>query len=225
MKAEDLFVQAMARGVNLPEIARQSEKRVPKLVLFRDADYTVAGRLGYILVEDDKHKDLVANRASGRNTRVIKKPKYTVAELAFASSLIPPNAFRAALYALAGSHTYADELHADLMIEAKRLQRRGDWPDTVISIRGIKEPYLPALTKLLLDDDRHGYVRQFYPAIDRVYAVYMGVRDEVWIRQLASRYVELQFVWHQWLGTAASIMQPKLAEHDEGVSAEPTVKR
>jgi hypothetical protein len=40
------------------------------------------------------------------------------------------------------------------------------------------------------------------------------VSEKVWDKSIAARYGALQLVWLDWLGHAASIMQPRLASED-----------
>lgn len=215
MRAEDLVALASARGIDLIQAARTSAKnrRVPKLV--RLTDQIVGGRLrareGYIMVADGDHTDLVANRARGRSTRSTKKPQYTLVELGMAAQGVPEIEFQAVCYAYAGSDAYLWRLHAELTKQGLRIQKRDRWPEFVKDIHGLQKKYVEHLAKLVLDEDRHGYSSKFFAVGDLAYAVYLGVEEKTWLRELAPRLNELQFIWHGWLGNAARLMQKQLS--------------
>lgn len=209
MKAEDLYARASAQGVDLGKRGRITAKER------RVARERVKKRLGLTSVQlidpdsDDAPRGLRSS-ALGKSSTLIASREWTIAELGQAAQGVPEIAFAAACFAYAGAHKYLWRLHGALLHEAMLMQRREEWPEKVIDVHGLKIYYLEQLCMLVLDDDRHGYLRNWANIIDQVYAIYMCVPDRVWKRDLGWRFQKLQFVWHDWLGTAGSIMQPRL---------------
>jgi hypothetical protein len=118
----------------------------------------------------------------------------------------------AACYSFAGERGNFWKLHSALFREAQALRERNNWPAEVPDFHSIQRPYLQHLAKLVLDEDASPQLFQTAP---QLYAIYLGLSEKVWEKSVAERYGALQLVWLDWLGHAASIMQPRLAGEDE----------
>lgn len=85
---------------------------------------------------------------------------------------------------------------------------------TPITRRGY---YLERLTELVLDDDGcHAYFTEAAKFLlrDGPYAIYMGVSQEVWERQLEAYFLEIQGQYQGWVDTARAIIGQWLKEDD-----------
>jgi len=190
MQAEQLIALAGAHGVDFGRAARMAAPR-------------------------GKAKNLLAprkNRANGKATRPSVRPEWTVAELGQAAAGVPELPFMAACYSFAGERGNLWKLHSALFREAQALRERNNWPVEVTDFHSIQRPYLAHLAKLVLDEDASPQVFRTAP---QLYAIYLGVSEKVWVKSVAERYGALQLVWLDWLGHAASIMQPRLAVEED----------
>lgn len=200
MRAEELISLAAAHGVDLLEAARTGNTARPK----RD---TIKKKGAVIYLEDKS-----ISRVNGRETFQTKRPHWTVAEIGQAACGVPDVCFRAACYAFAGERAQFWPLHAALHGRAQDLARRRDWPLDVTDHHGLPRPYLAHLAKLVLDEDLTPHpFRVDVAGHLPLYAIYMGVTQRTWEKTLQERYAELVQVWRGWLGTALSIIQPRLA--------------
>jgi hypothetical protein len=72
--------------------------------------------------------------------------------------------------------------------------------------------YLDNLAQLVLDEDAHPALFRACPQLP---AICLGISEHTWDKSVAERYGALQYVWLDWLGRAAAIIQPRLASEDE----------
>jgi hypothetical protein len=200
MKSEVLISIAAAGGVDLQQAAKMATNVKPK----RDVVVKHGAR---VLVENTSK-----GRVHGRETVVMQRPQWTIAEIGQASQDVPETPFRAALYAFAGAReANLWYLHGELMGHARMFRRIYNWPDSVRDFHGLKRGYCEHLCKLVLDEDANpGYFR----AAPGLYAMYMTVTETIWDNQLEGRFQELKHVWNDWLGEAARKIQSKLSEHE-----------
>jgi hypothetical protein len=82
----------------------------------------------------------------------------------------------------------------------------------VIDFHSLQRPYLQHLAKLVLDEDA---APQLFRTAPQLYSIYLGISEKVWEKSIAARYGAVQLVWLGWLGTAAAIIQPRLAGEEE----------
>ena len=186
MRAEQLISLAGAHGVDFGRAARMAPPR-------GKATNGLAPR---------------KNGANGKATRSSARPEWTVAEMGQAAAGVPAIPFMAACYSFAGERGNYWRLHAALFREAQILRERNNWPVEVTDFHSIQRPYLAHLAKLVLDEDASP---QLFRTAPQLYAIYLGISEKVWEKSIAQRYGALQLVWLDWLGHAASIMQPRLA--------------
>ena len=147
------------------------------------------------------------------------RPEWTVAELGQAAYGVPRVAFEAACYAYAGDMGLQEGLWQALLHEATWLRRRERWPPTCRGIAGDTVNYLPPLARLVLVEDAH---RRYFTVAPGLYAIYLGVTEPTWERELRERFVAVQLVYLGWLATARRIMWPRLTDEpdDETVAPE-----
>lgn len=214
MLVEDLHVLAAARGIDLQQASRLATKQRRDEEMRYRKMYGAKGSVGQLI---DRQREAEAGRgkpisdAKGRATHSMREREWSLAELGQAAQGVPDVCFMAACFAYAGSSAYFWTLHAKLYEEALRIALREEWPRRIKDHHGIEREYIEHLAKLVLDEEQHHYSVRWPGIASTVYAIYMGFDELVWKRSLGWRFLKLQFVWHDWIGTAASIMQPRLA--------------
>jgi hypothetical protein len=152
------------------------------------------------------------NRVRGKSSHTMVRPTWTLAELGQASQGVPQVPFMAACFAYAGDRSNYWKLHGALLDRARLMRDARKWPMEVIDHHSIKRPYLEHLAKLVLDVDA---CPSMFNACPQLYAIYMGVTERIWERDLQEHLRDLQEVWTGWLHTAARIIQPRLRDGDE----------
>ena len=183
MRSEELIcAAASAAGIDLQQAVRRQKHGVASTVL----------------LEPPKR---------GKASHLTQRPRWTLAELQQASQGVPTIPVQAARYAYAGEDSKYWQLHAALLAHAVHLARQHRWPDTVIDVHGIKQPYLAHLAVTVLDADRHAARFNAFPAL---YAVWMRVSERIWERDLEERFWLLHDQWDSWTGQAVRMIQAKL---------------
>lgn len=203
MRAEDLVALASCHGVDLlaaARVAAKPAKNTGTITKFQN------GVKSTILIP------LPANRAKGKDSHAMVRPAWTMAELGQASHGVPEVPFMAACFAYAGDRSNYWKLQNALYDRARIMRNTRDWPFEVIDHHSIKRPYLAHLAKLVLDFDA---CPAMFNACPQLYAIYMGVTERIWERDLQEHFQDLQQVWTGWLHTAARIIQPRLREEGE----------
>jgi hypothetical protein len=199
VKAEDLYALMLPHGIDGAAAARVAPKKKARAdvrMVVRD------GKSYAVLLRPSE------SRARGKSSPSFVKPSYTMAELAMAAAGCPEREFMAAGLSFAGSQANYWRLHAELTREANRLRRQHDWPETVIDVHQLQRPYVEHISKMVLDEDLFASVFR----VPDLYWIYQGVTERVWRRELSGRFMAVKFIWMQWLGTAAEIVQSKLGE-------------
>jgi hypothetical protein len=204
VKSELLLSLAAARGVDLQRAAEMT----PKVPAERDVvtQKFAGGRRATVLQERRR------NRVRGPQSRVVRRPQWTIAEIAQAAAGVPDICFRAACYAFAGDRSNYWHLHGALYREAQELQARQAWPPRVKDYHGFHRIYLPHLAKLVLDFDQSPTPFRIAPEL---FAYYLRITQRAWENEVADRYYELERVWGSWLETAARIVQAHLREESD----------
>lgn len=195
MKAEELISMAAAHGIDLPRVAGNSSNLKGRARVRRRTEEECDRKVG------------VVETVTGHESRVYRRPAWSLAELGQAAQGVPEREFRAACYAFAHSMSYLWTIHADLVKEARELQRRHHWPDTVRDIHGIKKEYLEHVCKLVLDEDASP---NLFKLCDPLYAIYLAIPEQTWEREVHERFAVIKHSWLQWIGTAAAGIQKNL---------------
>jgi hypothetical protein len=204
MSAETLISFAGAHGVNLIQAAKMetNAKRLPD---------EKKRRAGGIEILEPR-----ANRARGKESIVMQRPEWTLAEIGQAAQDVPEEAFRCALFAYAGlrdEHLWF--LQSALTGHGRMFSRIYHWPDRVRDSFGLKVEYLPRLALLVLWEDAFP---QLFKVAPQIYPLFMGISVSSWEKQVEGCFTELKHgVWNDWLGLAARRIQARLSMHEEGI--------
>jgi len=209
MLAEDLIAYATARGLDVSRVGG-SETETHKLAAQRRRTAREI-RLG---IE-------IAETVRGRDSRSMRRPYWSIAELGMAASRTRPGKrvdieifdiqFLAVLFQIAGD-TSGDTywtLYRALRYQALKIADRERWRPTVpgrtprdprtrkpvLGATGEPHFYLDELAQLVLDDDRH---RAIFAAIPGLHAAYMNVEDVTWEKILEPRFASLRALLESW---------------------------
>jgi hypothetical protein len=204
MLAEDLIVLAAAKGIDLKRIAGGSTPDSGPSVRRR--------RRGGDELKRDNGRPIYES-VKGHQTRVVRYPAWSHAELGQAAGGVPRLPWLAAQFSLAGDRTPDTfwELYEGLLGEALLFRRQHQWPHQVVGIGGAARFYLPELAQLVLDEDQH---RPYFEAQSRLYPIYLHVEPHVWNGKLYERFDRLKCVYQAWLGTALGMIQRKVSERE-----------
>lgn len=152
----------------------------------------------------------IRDTAQGHQTRVYRRPAWSVAELGQAAcgmGLIP---WTAALYSFAGARDGHYLLWNALVNEAQRLAKRENWPSRVSGEDGQPQYFREALADLVLLEDAN---RDLFTAAPQLYWVFMKVPDIVWEKQLSEPYGSLKVSYDRWLSIARSVISRWINEN------------
>lgn len=202
MNSEKLVSLASAHGVDLVAAARVGAKPAPRDTVTQ----TKRGIRSTTLRLPPK------NRAKGTPDRSVLRPTWTIAEIGQAAQGVPEIPFQAALYAWAGDRSHYWRLHQALYRCALSMAKQKGWPAVLRDLHGIESPYLGHLAALVLDWEANRHVFALAP---QMYGVFMRVTQRTWEKHIQGAFEELSLTWLKWLGTAAKIMQPHLADVDD----------
>jgi len=192
MLAEELVALAAAHGIDLTHVGGSASKT--------DGD---ARKRRRHRAEVDLGID-VPETASGRHSRVYRRPSWSLQELGLAARDVPRVPWLAARYSIAGDTKCYWELWYALVFEAQRIGRREGWAPRVKGADGSPRLYMQELAMLVLDEDAH---RRYFAIAPDLYSIYLQVSPTTWNRILAPRYARLQHRYEAWLGTARAMIQ------------------
>ena len=203
MKAADLIALATAHGIDVTQAAKQVTRIRSRVALAP----SLFGRLNAIAAGENACTPLPALSAAGRQSHVMRRPEWSVAELGLAAHGVERIPWLAARYTYAGDRRCYWPLHDALTIEAVALRERQRWSSQVRMHDGNMRFYLCELAALVLDEDAHQPV---FRAAPQLFAFYLGVDEEMWTRQVAYRFEALKLRYMGWLQTALQIMQLRI---------------
>lgn len=139
----------------------------------------------------------------GRQSRVYRRPAWSLAELGQAAQGLGLIPWTAALYSFAGAQEGYWLLWSALATEANHIARREHWPARVMSEGGHLKFYRETLAMLVLDEDIH---KHLFTAAPKLYAAYMDVPTPVWDQVLVTPFGALKASYERWLNTARSVI-------------------
>lgn len=205
MKAAELITLAGAHGIDLTQAARHTTAR-PKSHLSA-------------LIERLQRSQIPRDvQARGRQTHVVRRAQWSLAELGQAAEGVPLIPWLAACYRYARDYSCYWALWNQLAIDALELRLKRGWPARVRAAgkdpatqkpTGEQRFYLLDLASLVLDEETNGHVFQAAPVL---YAHYMGVEPEVWEEGLSERFGVVKQRFSAWVQTAESIINPRLMD-------------
>lgn len=205
MNAADLIQLAQARGIDLKYVAGAASRT------------DGIARKRQRTKEEIDHGLPLRESVTGRQTRVYRRPSWTVAELGQAANGLGAVPWAALCYSVAGfcePNEYKVLWHA-LANEAGRLSRRENWPMEVVCEDGKRRCYREHLAKLVLIEEAN---RHFFAAAPQLYAIVMEVPAPVWDRQLSDPFRSLKSAYERWLGIGLSVIGRWIREPDNNVT-------
>lgn len=203
MNAEQLIALGTSRGIDFKQVAGNASKldgiARPRILTAAERKY-----------RQEEHLSLaVENTVEGQQTRVYRRPKYSVAELAVGAYKLERMPWLAVQYSVAGHCDDYGELHRGLMRKAIHMAESSKWPYRVQREDGLGDHgwYLAPLAGLVLDSDAHKYLFLQAPAL---YALYMRVSEETWTVKLAPLYRELSKHHEGWINAGLAWLQRRM---------------
>ncbi len=203
MKAEELVARCAAQNIDLMAVAKSGTNLPPRKKTLTKVRF---GQRWTNLIEGSDRT------LTGKQTQSMTEQEWSVQELGQAAPGLPEIVFMAACFSWAGQAGLYVPLHDRLMAHALRMRREQQWPLQVRGVDGHKVHYLEHLCAMVLDQDQH---QQLFELHDAIPAIYLGVTEEVWQRQLLDRFMALRGVYWDWLNQAARRIQSRLRDDDE----------
>jgi hypothetical protein len=198
LNAAGLVQLAAAKGIDLKGVAgRSSDTRGIARERRRTRD------------EREQGIEVVPQTVRGRESRGMRRPDWSAAELGQAAKGLGIVPWSAALYSYAGSKSGYLVLLSELRSEAIRLSRRERWPLHVPDERGRPIFYCEQLAQLVLDEDA---LKHLFAAAPQLYAIYMGVPAGTWEKHVAGPFRSLRAIYDQWLGRARGVIAQAIRE-------------
>lgn len=228
MKAiERLFSCASAHGIDLRQAAGESANLygagAPRR---RQLMRKLAGLEES--AEDRERREAQENRAhvresvKGKQSRVARPKMYSHAELgqALAGQVRargePPRgglegpAYLAAMYSFGLDASVYEDLYRALRRAMAELAEGDRWPVEVPGLSGEPAHYGDELCKLVLV---HDWCQPIFVKIPTLYAIYLGVSEEVWRVKLMSPYTATQVRYERWLARARGYVDHRIYEY------------
>ncbi len=134
----------------------------------------------------------------GAQTRVTRKGAWSQHDLGHALAGCRRTAELAAWFAWGRDDKHFAELCRQLMLVALHAAETDRWPPR-LSHGEIAWHYVPALTNLVFEADRHA---QFYAGSGALHAARMGVNLDTWYGRLEGRFLHLRGRYEGWLDEA-----------------------
>lgn len=194
ISAESLVEFAGGRGIDLVGAA-ESAIRVDGLAPRRRR--TFQERLEGLPIVESAH---------GKQSRSMKKPGWTAHDLGHALAGCPKMPDLAAWFAYGRDDKNFAQLFRGLLSVALSAAERDNWPKA-LAFGEIPYHYLPMLTNLVFEADRHAHIYQRRPDL---YAARMDVTLDVWCARLEGRYLYLRGRYEGWLDEALSYISGSL---------------
>lgn len=195
LNAQELVTLAATRGIDLAHVAGNASDTHG--IARRRTRTPTERRLGLHVVET----------AEGAETRSSRAPYYSHAEFGLAAAGLQRLPFLALQYSIAGHCDDFGELHRGLMVAELKLATRERWPWQVEKFDGSRSWYAQELAGLVLDADRHALIFRDSPGL---YAVYLGVSEEIYRVKMEPLYRTLANEHGRWLATALAWVQRRI---------------
>jgi hypothetical protein len=223
---ERLFSAASAHGIDLKQAAGESANLygagAPRR---RQLMRTLAGLES---AEEREQRERHENRermpqsVKGKQSRVSRPKLNSHAELAqsLAGEIREPGrpprgglegpAFLAAMYSFALDAGVYEDLYRALRHAMAELAERERWPVEIAGLSGDPVHYGDELCRLVLV---HDWCQPIFARIPGLYAIYLGVSEEVWRGKLISPYTATQGRYERWLARARGYVDHRIYEY------------
>lgn len=222
---ERLFSCASAHGIDLKQAAGESaslygEGAPRRRRLMRQL-------AGLETKEERERREKAENRerlpqsVKGKQSRVARPRLCSHAELghALAGEIREPGepprgglegpAFLAAMYSFGLDGSVYEDLYRTLRKAMAELAEKDRWPVEIPSLSGDPVHYGDELCKLVLV---HDWCQPIFVKIPGLYAIFLGVSEEVWRAKLMSPYTATQGRYERWLGKALGYVERRISE-------------
>jgi hypothetical protein len=209
MKAANLITLAGPHSINLTQAARQTT---------RDAQQHPQRPSFFARLRSTTEPNpcVVAQPTSarGRQTRVARKPRWSLAELGQAAQGVDRIPMLALLYTYGGDRSAYWPLRDALVLEAIDLRTRHRWPAQVRDRHGNLMFYMEELAALVLDEDAN---LPKFRAEPTLYAQHLRVQPETWERTLSHRFDSLKLRYLGWLQSAEHSIEARTSDDGEAL--------
>src|SRR6185312_5643124 len=225
MKAiERLFSAASAHGIDLKQAAGESanlygagaprRRQLMRALAGIDTPEEREKR------ERHENRERIAESVKGKQSRVARPRLYSHAELGQAlAGLKGPSypAYLAAMYSFALDAEVYSDLYRILRKAMAELAEADRWPVEIPGLSGESVHYGDELCRLVLI---HDWCQPIFARIPGLYAIYLGVSEEVWRAKLMSPYTATQGRYERWLGKARRYVDRRIGEEFERLDGE-----
>jgi hypothetical protein len=203
VREDQLIAFLVARGVDFEHVAGSS------------SDTKGEARRRRLTKEERKEADKakrppdVSETVSGNQTRVYKRPHWSLQELALAAKGMSVAPWLAVSLSIANDRTAIPHLVRELRVEAAHVARKESWPAVVPDVNGKPLEYFEGLIRLvLLEEEHRGRFVQAQPA--PVHAWLMDVTEKTWDQALAPKYAKLQQRYEGWFCAGRALVRQRI---------------
>ena len=224
MNAADLITLATAHGVDLSRVVANASNTKGVAAKRKRSEYE--RRQGIEVVET----------ARGRETKSIRRSRFSHAELSMAAQGTEDIPWRALLYSDAGADAEFLTLFRSLRWRALKLADSNGWlplvkwrtsadvKDGKCATCSLEQPqfYVESLAMLVLDEDRH---RRYFTAAPGLFAAYLHTDEVVWEAILRTRFRMLRDRYDLWLNSARGRVRAWMLENPGQLEPERPVRR
>lgn len=226
---ERLFSCASAHGIDLRQAAGESANHygagAPRR---RRLMRQLAGLETAEEREKRENRERLPQSVKGKHSRVARPRMYSHAELAqsLAGTIREPGqpprgglegpAFLAAMYSFGLDATVYDDLYRALRRTMAELAETDRWPVEIPGLSGEPVHYGDELCRLVLVHDWCQPLFARLPGPPSLYAIYLGVTEEVWRSRLMSPYTATQGRYERWLARARGWVDHRIYEFLHG---------
>lgn len=215
---ERLFSAASAHGIDLKQAAGESANLygagAPRRR--RLMERLATGALETIEERERREKrenrERLPESVKGKQSRVARPKAYSNAELGQSLAGLKDSshpAYLAAMYSFALDANVYGDLYRALRKAMAELAEADRWPVEIAGLSGESVHYGDELCRLVLV---HDWCQPFFVRIPTLYAIFLGVSEEVWRGSLLSPYTATQGRYEQWLGRASRHVERRIRE-------------
>ena len=229
MKAiERLFSCASAHGIDLKQMAGESvslygagaprrRQLMRRLSTFGETQEQREER------EGRENREHLTESVKGKSTRVARPKLYSHAELGQAISGLQGGPYHAAMYSFGLDEASYESVYRELRYAMADIDRREKWPFQANADSRRRTHYGDELCEVVLLAD---WCKPFFMRAPGLYAVYLGLPEETWTRELIRPYLDTLSRYERWLSIARAHVERAIHEEfdrlDEARSFDPT---
>lgn len=215
---ERLFSAASAHGIDLKQAAGESANLygagAPRRRRLMERLAGIALETAEERERRERHenRERIAESVTGKQTRVVRPRLYSHAELGQSLAGLEGPPYLAAMYSFALDGEVYSDLYRALRKAMAELAEREKWPIEIEALGRQRVHYGDELCRLTLVAD---WCQPFFVRVPALYAIFLGVPEEVWVGQLMRLYLETAACYQRWLAIARGYVNRRVREEFE----------